>query len=182
MEIFKGQKMYKPTPIDEEIQLDQKRYIVSETDEKGRITFCNDYFVEICGYSKEELLGQPHSMIRHPDMPKVVFKLLWQTISQGKNINAVVKNLAKDGRYYWIFTEFESRKDADTGKIIGYTASRKSISKHVIAVISDLYAKLLEIQKSAGIEESEKYLISFLKSKGEDIEFQNIMEEIHKFY
>ncbi len=174
--------MNKPTPRDEEIVLDPKRYIVSETDEKGKITFCNDYFIEICGYSKEELLGQPHSIIRHPDMPKVVFKLLWQTISQGKNINAVVKNLAKDGRYYWIFTEFESRKDTDTGKIIGYTASRKSISKHVIGVISDLYAKLLEVEKSKGVEESEKYLIDFLKSKGEDIEFQNIMEEIHKFY
>jgi PAS domain S-box-containing protein len=174
--------MKKPTPRNEEIILDPKRYIVSETDEKGKITFCNDYFIEICGYSKEELLGQPHSIIRHPDMPRVVFKLVWQTISQGKNINAVVKNLAKDGRYYWIFTEFESRKDADTGKIIGYTASRKAISKHVIAVISDLYAKLLEIEKNGTVEESEKYLVNFLKSKGEEIEFKDIMEEIHKFY
>lgn len=174
--------MSKPIPRNEEILLDPRRYIVSETDEKGKITFCNDYFIEICGYSKEELIGQPHSIIRHPDMPKVVFKLLWQTISQGKNINAVVKNLAKDGRYYWIFTEFESRKDADSGKIIGYTASRKAISKHVIAVISDLYAKLLEIEKNESVEESEKYLVDFLKSKGEEIEFKDIMEEIHKFY
>ena len=170
------------TPIDEEIALDPKRYIVSETDETGKITFCNDYFIEVCGYSKEELIGKPHSLIRHPDMPKVVFKLLWETISQGENINAVVKNLAKDGRYYWIFTEFESRRDTDTGKIIGYTASRKSISKHVIEVIADLYAKLLEIEKTDSIEASEKYLVNFLKEKGDDIEFSNIMEEIHRFY
>ncbi len=168
--------------LDEEIQLDPKRYIVSETDAKGKITFCNDYFIEICGYSKEELLGQPHNIIRHPDMPKIVFKLLWQTISTGKNINAVVKNLAKDGRYYWIFTEFESRQDTDTHEIIGYTASRKSISKHVIEVISKLYKELLKIEKEEGIDASEKYLINFLKEKGEDIEFSNIMEEIHKFY
>ncbi|MCD4757001.1 MAG: PAS domain-containing protein [Arcobacteraceae bacterium] len=168
--------------LDEEIQLDPKRYIVSETDAKGRITFCNDYFIEICGYSKEELLGQPHNIIRHPDMPKIVFKLLWQTISTGKNINAVVKNLAKDGRYYWIFTEFESRRDTDTHEIIGYTASRKSISKHVIEVISELYKELLKIEQEEGIDASEKYLINFLKEKGEDIEFSNIMEEIHKFY
>jgi PAS domain S-box-containing protein len=174
--------MSKPIPRDEEIVLDPKRYIVSETDDKGKITFCNDYFIEICGYTQEELIGHPHSIIRHPDMPKVVFKLLWQTISQGKNINAVVKNLAKDGRYYWIFTEFESRKDADSQKIIGYTASRKAISKHVIEVISDLYAKLLEIEKNTGVQESEKFLIAFLKSKGEEIEFKDIMEEIHKFY
>ena len=174
--------MAKPIPLNEEIELDPKRYIVSETDEKGKITFCNDYFIEVAGYSKEELIGKPHSIIRHPDMPRVVFKLLWETISQGKNINAVVKNLAKDGRYYWIFTEFESRRDTDTGKIIGYNAARKSISSHVIEVIADLYKKLLEIEKQSGMEESEKYLIKFLKEKGNDIEFSNIMEEIHKFY
>jgi PAS domain S-box-containing protein len=174
--------MTKPTPRDEEIILDPKRYIVSETDEKGKITYCNDYFMEVSGYSREELIGKPHSIVRHPDMPKVVFKLLWETISQGKNINAVVKNLAKDGRYYWIFTEFESRRDTDTGEIIGYHASRKTISKHVIEIIADLYSELLEVEKSSGVEASEKYLNAFLKEEGDDIEFANIMEEIHRFY
>ena len=174
--------MTKPTPIDEEIPLDPKRYIVSETDAKGKITFCNDYFREVSGYSEEELIGHPHSIVRHPDMPKVVFKLLWQTISQGKNINAVVKNLAKDGRYYWIFTEFESRTDTDTGEIIGYHASRKKISKHVIEVIAELYAELLKIEQQESVEASEKYLVSFLKEKGDEIEFADIMEEIHRFY
>ncbi len=174
--------MNKPTPIDEEIQLDPKRYIVSETDAKGKITYANDYFMEVSGYTQEELIGKPHSIVRHPDMPKVVFKLLWETIKQGKNINAVVKNLAKDGRYYWIFTEFEIRKDTDTGEIIGYHASRKTISKHVIEIIADLYAKLLEIEKTEGVDASEKYLIKFLKEQGDDVEFANIMEEIHKFY
>jgi PAS domain S-box-containing protein len=174
--------MNKPTPRDEEIKLDPKRYIVSETDEKGKITFVNAYFMEVSGYTKDELMGKAHSIVRHPDMPKVVFKLLWETISQGKNINAVVKNLAKDGRYYWIFTEFETRKDTDTGRIIGYHAARKSISKHVLEIIADLYAKLLEIEKAEGVDASEKYLISFLKEKGDDIEFSNIMEEIHRFY
>jgi PAS domain S-box-containing protein len=174
--------MLKPTPKNEEIELDPKRYIVSETDEKGRITFANDYFKEVSGYSDEELIGKPHNIVRHPDMPKVVFKLLWETIKQGKNINAVVKNLAKDGRYYWIFTEFEIRRDTDTGDIIGYHAARKTISKHVIEIISDLYTKLLDIEKSQGVEASEKYLIEFLKDKGSDIEFSNIMEEIHRFY
>ncbi len=94
----------------------------------------------------------------------------------------VVKNLAKDGRYYWIFTELESRRDTDTGKIIGYTASRKSISKFVIEVIDNLYKELLDIEKQLGMEESEKYLIAFLKDKGDDMEFSNIMEEIHRFY
>jgi len=168
--------------IDEEIELDPKKYIVSETDAKGKITYCNDYFIEVCGYSKDELIGKSHNIVRHPDMPKVVFKLLWKTISAGKNINAVVKNRAKDGRYYWIFTEFETRRDADNGEIIGYQASRKSISKHVIEIIAELYTSLLEIENRDGIEASETYLIEFLKDKGEDIEFSNIMEEIHRFY
>jgi len=174
--------MTKAQPKDEEIVLDPKRYIVSETDEKGKITFANDYFIEVSGYTLEELIGKPHSIVRHPDMPRVVFKLLWETIKSGKNINAVVKNLAKDGRYYWIFTEFEIRKDTDTGKIIGYHASRKTISKHVIEIIADLYKELLEIEKEGGMDASEKYLINFLKEKGDDMEFANIMEEIHRFY
>jgi len=174
--------MKKPTPIDEEIKLDPKRYIVSETDAKGKITYANDYFMEVSGYTQEELIGKSHNIVRHPDMPKVVFKLLWETISQGKNINAVVKNLAKDGRYYWIFTEFESRKNQDTGEIIGYHADRKSISPHVLEIIADLYTQLLEIEKKDGVEASQKYLVKFLKDKGEDIEFSNIMEEIHRFY
>ncbi|WP_424565602.1 PAS domain-containing protein [Sulfurimonas sp.] len=174
--------MNKPIPLDIEIPLDAKRYIISETDEKGKITYCNDYFIEVSGYSQKELIGKPHNIVRHPDMPSIVFKLLWQTISSGKNINAVVKNLAKDGRYYWIFTEFEIRKDTDTGKIIGYHASRKNISKHVIEIISDLYARLLEIEKHDSIDASEKYLLDFLQEKGDDIDFSNIMEEIHRFY
>jgi len=174
--------MTKPTPIDEEIKLNPKRYIVSETDAKGKITYCNDYFMEVSGYNEEELIGKAHNIVRHPDMPKVVFKLLWETISAGKNINALIKNLAKDGRYYWIFTEFEIRKNTATGEIIGYHAARKSISKHVIEVIADLYAELLEIEKIDGIEVAQTYLVNFLKEKGDDIEFANIMEEIHRFY
>ena len=172
----------KPTPIDEEIVLESKKYIISTTDLKGQITDVNDYFMEVSGYSKEELIGKPHNIIRHPDMPKIVFKLMWQRLHDGKDILALVKNLAKDGRYYWIFTEFEMRKDTDTGKIIGYQASRKSISKHVIEIIDELYAKLLEIEKNQSVIESEKFLVSFLKEKGNDIEFADIMEEIHKFY
>ena len=174
--------MKKPIPTDKEIKLDPKRYIVSETDEKGIITYCNDYFVKISGYSREELIGQPHSIVRHPDMPKVIFKLLWETIKSGQNINAVVKNLAKDGSYYWIFTEFEIRKDTDSGEIIGYHASRKAVSKHIIEIISELYGKLLEIEKVDSIEASERELIALLREKGKDMKLSNLMENIHKFY
>ena len=172
--------MTKPTPVDEEIVLDPKKYIISSTDLKGIITDVNDYFVEVSGYSREELIGKPHSIIRHPDMPKVVFKLMWERVKSGKDILALVKNLAKDGRYYWIFTTFEPLKN-NNGEIVGYTAHRKSASKHTIETVADIYKKVLEIEKKEGVEASEKFLNSYLKSKDEEITFANLMDEIYKF-
>ena len=174
--------MTKPTPIDKEIELDPKRYLVSRTDEKGVIEYVNDYFIEVSGYLESELIGQPHNLIRHPDMPRIVFKLMWEHIQSGKNILALVKNLAKDGRYYWVYTSFEPNINRDDNKIIGYLASRKAAPRDIIDIIAPLYDKLLEIEKSEGMEESQKYLDSFLKEKGKDITFENIMDEIYKFY
>ncbi len=174
--------MERPEPLNEEIVLDPKRYLVSETDSEGVITYCNGYFKEISGYGETELRGQPHNIISHPDMPKLVFKLLWDRIGSGQNINAVVKNMAKNGRFYWVFTEFNIKKDADSGEIIGYMASRKAVSKHIVEIISELYRNIYEIENREGMEAALKYLNNFLKEKGDDIDFSNIMENIHKFY
>jgi len=157
--------MSKPTPKDEEIILNPKRYIVSKTDPKGIIEYGNDYFVEISGYSEAELIGKPHSLIRHPDMPKIVFKMMWDRINQGQNIMAVVKNLAKDGRYYWVVTEFEPKRDPITNEIISHTAFRKAAPKKAVEAIEPIYKKLLEIEQESGMEGSEKYLRSFLEEK-----------------
>ncbi len=170
------------TPRDEEIVLENNRYLVSETDDKGVITYCNDYFTEISGYSREELIGQQHNIIRHPDMPRVIFKLLWERIQSGKNINAVVKNLAKDGKYYWIFTEFKTRLDLDTNTVIGYTAHRKKISHDAVEIISELYANLLEIEQREDIQTAQKYLEEYLKAKDPKVNFVNLLDHIHKFY
>ncbi|WP_072680823.1 PAS domain-containing protein [Arcobacter sp. LA11] len=167
---------------DDEIKLENNRYLVSETDANGVITYCNDYFTQISGYTREELLGQQHNIIRHPDMPKVIFKLLWERIQSGKNINAIVKNLAKDGRYYWIFTEFKTRVDLDTNDIIGYTAHRKTISHDAVEVISELYAKLKEIEEKEDMDAAEKYLNEYLQTKDKKINFVNLLDHIHKFY
>jgi PAS domain S-box-containing protein len=168
--------------LNEEIILEHNRYLVSETDEKGVITYCNDYFSQISGYSKEELIGHEHNIIRHPDMPRVIFKLLWKRIKQGKNINVVVKNRAKDGRFYWIFTEFQTRIDLDTNTVIGYTAHRKSISEDVILTIEKIYKEVLEVEQKEGMHKAEKFLKQRLKEKGEEITFANLLEHIHKFY
>jgi PAS domain S-box-containing protein len=157
--------MAKPTPKDNEIQLSTKRYIVSKTDPKGIIEYGNDYFVEISGYTEAELIGKPHSIVRHPDMPKVVFKMMWDRINRAKNIMAVVKNMAKDGSYYWVITEFEPRVDPISNDIISHTAFRKAAPKKAVEVMEPIYQKLLEIEKDGGVEASEKYLRGFLEEK-----------------
>jgi PAS domain S-box-containing protein len=158
--------MQHPKPKNNQIKLDPKRYIVSKTDKHGIIEYGNDYFVEISGYSEPELLGQPHSIIRHPDMPKIVFKMMWDRINKAQNIMAVVKNLAKDGSYYWVVTEFQPKVDPITNEIISHTAFRKAAPQKAIDVIEPIYQKLLEIEKEGGMDASEKYLRGFLEEKG----------------
>lgn len=114
--------MKKPECIDEEY-LFEDGVIISETDLKGIITFANRKFCKIAGYDKEELIGNPHNIIRHPDMPKAAFKDMWDTIKQDKEWIGYVKNLRKDGRYYWVKTYIKPVfKD---GKKVGYIAARK---------------------------------------------------------
>ncbi|MBU1641961.1 PAS domain-containing protein [bacterium] len=157
--------MVKPTPIDKQVSLDKYKYILSRTDEKGTIEFGNEYFYEISGYTASEMIGQPHNMIRHPDMPKVIFKLMWDRLKQGKNIFAVVKNLAKDGSFYWVTTKFEIRKNPMSNTISGYMAYRQATRPKAIEQISKLYKELIAIEESSGVEASEKYFIGYLESK-----------------
>lgn len=149
--------------IDKEIKLNEKRYIISKTDANGIISFGNDYFIEISGYSKDELIGQPHNIIRHPDMPKIAFKLMWERINSGRNFIALVKNLAKDGRYYWVVTDFEPQIDPLTNKVISHTAFRRAAPQKAVKEIIPLYKTLIDIEKSAGIDASEAYLRRYLE-------------------
>jgi len=155
--------MKHPSPIENEIKLSDTRYIVSKTDSKGVITYANDYFIEICGYSEKELLGQPHNIVRHPDMPKIAFKLMWDRIKKGENFIAVVKNLAKDGSYYWVVTDFEPKVDPITNEIISHTAFRKAAPRKAIETMAPIYATLLKIEQEDGMEASELFLRGFLE-------------------
>ena len=154
----------RPTPIDKEISLDPSKTIMSKTDPRGIIEYANEYFMEICGYEEYELMGQPHNIIRHPDMPKVVFKLMWERLHKGENIHALVKNLAKDGRYYWVLTNFETKYDEE-GSIVSHFARRKAAPKMAVMEIESLYKKLLLIEKNQGAEVSERYFYGLLEDK-----------------
>lgn len=162
----KVETVKKSGPIDEEIKLDPKKYILSKTDTKGIIEYGNDYFVEIAGYTEEELIGKNHNIIRHPDMPKIVFELLWRRIENRQNITAVVKNMAKDGRYYWVVTDFEIKVDKVTNDITGYFAYRTAAPKKAIEAMEPLYKKLVSIEKTSGMDGSGKYLNALLEAEG----------------
>jgi aerotaxis receptor len=130
--------------LDEE-HLFQGRVIVSETDLKGNITYANRKFCEIAAYTKEELIGKPHNIIRHPDMPKEAFAKMWSTIQSGQIWHGLVKNLRKDGKFYWVETEILPTKD-ENGKITGYVAARKPASRQDVQEIAEVYKKMRELE------------------------------------
>ncbi len=166
------------TPLDEEIVLDPKKYIVSKTDTKGIIEYGNEYFVAISGYKESELVGKPHNIIRHPDMPKVIFKLMWDRLESRRNIFALVKNLSKDGRYYWVMTDFDVKINHATNETLGYFAYRKAAPKKAVEKIEKIYAKLIEIEKVSGLKGSEHYFQGYLEERGQTYdEFINELTE-----
>jgi len=133
--------MNRPNPIDEEYSF-EKGLIVSSTDLKGIITYANRKFCEIAGYSKAELIGQNHNIVRHPDMPSVVFQELWNTILAGKEWSGIVKNLRKDGRYYWVYSHVSPI--FEEGEAVGYTAARRPASATEIEESIPIYQNLSE--------------------------------------
>lgn len=150
--------------INEEVKWDKSKTIVSKTDVYGTILYANDVFTNVCEYNAIELIGEPHNIIRHPDMPKVAFKALWNSLKKGENFHAIVKNLTRTGRYYWVITDFTIDKN-ENGEITGYTARRKAVPNSVIKKIEPLYKTLLEIEKIKGEKASELYFEAYLKEE-----------------
>ncbi|WP_413998622.1 PAS domain-containing protein [Flavobacterium sp. W1B] len=159
------QNFIRPEPIDREVVWDKKKIVLSRTDKFGTIEYANDVFIDVSGYEDYELIAQPHNIVRHPDMPKVIFKILWDSLKSGNNFHAVVKNLAKSGRYYWMITDFEIIKEKN-GEIKNYIGKRKAVPNDALKNhIEPLYQRLLQIEKVSGLDASEKYLAGFLEEK-----------------
>ena len=149
----------------------ENEVIVSKTDLTGKITYGNKIFLELADLEECEALGAPHSIIRHPDMPRCVFKLLWDTLGRGEEIFAYVVNMAKNGDHYWVFAHVTPSVDP-TGNVIGYHSNRRVPDRTILNdTIQPLYQKLLEIEKAQadsqqGMLEAEKHLTSLLQTKG----------------
>ena len=157
--------MQRPSPTTLEKTLHQDDFIVSKTDMNGKILYGNKIFIKMSGYAETELLGQPHSILRHPDMPKIVFKLLWERIQKKKEIFAYVKNLCKDGAYYWVFANVTVTID-EKGNARDYHSVRRKPSHKALEIIPNLYNQLLSAEKSGGIDASKTLLEKILKEQG----------------
>lgn len=154
-----------------EIFFDENEIIVSKTNLKGHLTYCNELFLKLAGYTEQESLGQPHSLIRHPDMPRSVFKLLWDTIQNGEEIFAYVLNRAKNGDHYWVLAHVTVSKD-ETGNVIGYHSNRRVPKRDILDnTIRPLYRELCAIEKQhddrkAGLEASIQKLKETISGTG----------------
>ena len=157
--------MKRPAPTGTERSLKEEYFIDSNTYLKGRIIYGNKMFIKISGYTESELLGAPHSILRHPDMPKIVFKLLWERIQNKQEIFAYVKNLCKDGGYYWVYANVTATVAPD-GSIRDYHSVRRKPSGKAMEIIPPLYAQLLDAEQNGGMEASGRLLNDILKEKG----------------
>jgi len=165
--------MERPTPTSNEIEVKSVDIVVSKADEEGNIEYANPIFYKLSGYNKRELTFAPHSILRHPDMPKVVFKYLWQELKKGNEVNAFVKNLTKDGSFYWVMAYVRPAFNPD-GSLRNYVSTRKVMSPNARKTIEPLYAKLLALEESDGVEASEKALMELLDGKA----FNDVMNAI----
>lgn len=178
----------RPTPVDEEVIWDKRSTLMSRTNKHGHIMASNEAFQEVSGYSEAELYDQPHSLIRHPDMPKVVFKILWENLKGRQNFHAIIKNLSKSGKYYWVITNFEIIRN-EKDEITAFVSYRKALPKSLINEhIAPLYERLLKIEKANGMEVSERYFKGFLEDRKTTYDkfirtlLKENAEEIRAFY
>ncbi len=157
------------TPTTVEKAMRDKDLIFSRTDPKGRITYANNIFVEFSGYTEAELIGSQHNIVRHPDMPRGIFKLLWDKIQNKQECCAYVKNMSKDGSFYWVFATVTPSYD-ENGNLKGYTSWREKPKSSGMQTASELYAAMLKAEIKAGsvnaIEASGKILNDALQGTG----------------
>lgn len=127
--------------IDKEYAFDGNGVIISQTNLSGIITFANRKFCEVSGYKASELVGKNHNIIRHPDMPKAAFTKMWDKISSGQIWTGIVKNLRKDGLYYWVDTEIIPIYNEENN-MSGYIAARKPAALKDVEEYEELYKKM----------------------------------------
>jgi PAS domain S-box-containing protein len=156
-----------------EILFKKDTHLVSKTDRNGNIIYCNDEFVKICGYKEEELLNKPHNIVRHPDMPKAVFKILWEKLEIGEEVFAYVINKTKQGDAYWVFANVTPSYDSNN-RLVGYHSVRRSPKKESVEKIRNVYKELLRVEKTKGVTSSIQRFDEMLKGEKYASFIQNV--------
>ncbi len=144
-----------------EKKLGDDDFIVSKTDTKGKIIYCNEIFAKMAGYPPADLIGANHNLIRHPDMPKIAFKTVWDKIQNKEEFFGFVKNLSADGGYYWVLAYISADLDSN-GSIISYSSIRRKPPQSAIDIITPIYKQLLDAEKTGGVNASAKILTDLL--------------------
>ena len=169
--------IYRPIVLDEEIIFSKKKFIVSKTDIEGNILFVNQNFCDVTGYKYDELIGQPHSVLRHPNMPKAIFYMIWKSLLAGMEVSAIIKNVAKSGKYYWVIADFSMQRD-NHGQLETFTSFKRFAPEHVSRDIEDLYNHMCYAERKSGMEGSLLYLETFLEEK--QLSYNEYLEELVK--
>jgi PAS domain S-box-containing protein len=161
-------------PTGEERTFSPDELIVSKTDPRGVITYANDVFLRVSGYSGAELIGKPHNVIRHPEMPRAIFKLLWDTLAAEREIFAYVDNLAAGGANYWVLAHITPSYGSG-GSVVGYHSNRRAPSPAAVALMRPLYARLRAEERRhptsrAAVEASSRLLTELIAEQAPSYE------------
>ena len=160
------------TPTGRERTFGEHELIVSKTDPRGIITYANSVFCRVSGYEDRQILGKPHNLVRHPDMPRGVFRLLWERLKAGREIFSLVVNLASNGDHYWVLAHV-TPSFSPQGNLLGYHSNRRSPQPRMVREFAELYRPMREIEvqhsnPKKAAEASLQFLLDQLKSSGLD--------------
>ena len=145
-----------------EYALGEDETLLSVTDLKGRIVYANDAFIRVSGFGQEELYGHAHNVVRHPDMPRGVYRLMWETLKDEREFFGVVKNMTADGDFYWVLANVTLDRLPD-GEVVGYYSVRRSVSAEAIGIASELYAQMMRIERDAGAASAPEASLAWLR-------------------
>lgn len=160
----------------DEVLLQPEDLIISKTDTRGHITYANRTFMQIAGYEEHELLGNPHNLIRHPDMPRGVFRFLWQELRQGHEFFGFVKNYTSSGQFYWVFANITPDLNSK-GEVKGYFSVRRRPSREAVKQVSEIYQKMLEIEQRFSDQEAPDRSLEFLQQllQGQGVSYERFV-------
>ncbi len=151
-------------PTQQEIQLKPHDIIVSKTDLAGRITYANRAFMRIANFPERAILNVQHNVVRHPDMPRGAFKLLWDTLKAEREFFGYVKNMTADGHHYWVFANVTPDYNA-RGEVVGYFSVRRKPKPAAVQIMEGIYREMLDVERSAGVAGAPDASVRFLLDK-----------------